>query len=253
MIDQHIYPENWGIYPVLFHIENIGVSAYSFFVLLGLIVGLITYFILAKRMNQAGEKSFYIVIAGIVGGIIGSKLPYWIVNFKMIIDQYPNIMPILSGRTITGGLLGGTLSVIYIKHRLNIKDKKGNLFAPAIAIGVAIGRMGCFYRGCCYGNPTNMSWGIDFGDSILRHPTQLYEVAFFLFFFIYSLIKIKNSPPGQLFYMLMLSYFIFRFFEEFIRYNERLYFGLSFFQYISIVAIIFINLKIYLENSKKYE
>lgn len=253
MIDNHTYPHNWGLYPNLFRIGNLEISTYSFFVLIGLITGLIVYFYFARKLKQSGEKSLYIVIAGVVGGILGAKLPYWIFNYQVIIDHYPDISPILSGRTITGGLIGGTLSVIYIKYKLNIKDKKGNLFAPAIAIGLAIGRIGCFFRGCCYGTQTNLFCGIDFGDSIFRHPTQLYEFLFFIILFIYSINRIKSSPPGYLFYLLMNSYFIFRFFEEFIRYNDRLFFGLSFFQYISIGALIFINLKFYFEKLKNHE
>ena len=252
MIDNHIHTENWGIYPALFKVGNIEISSYSFFVLLGLIAGLITYYLLTKKMNQLGEKSFYIVVAGVVGGILGAKLPYWIFNFQAIIDHYPDIRPILTGRTITGGLIGGTLSVMYIKSRLGIREKRGNLFAPAIAIGFAIGRIGCLLRGCCYGTPTDLFFGMDFGDDIYRHPTQLYEIAYFSGFFIFSLSRIKTSPPGQLFNLLINSYFIFRFFEEFIRYNESLYFGLSFFQYISILALVFINVKSYLEKKPHY-
>ena len=192
------------------------------------------------------------MVAGVIGGILGAKLPYWIFNIQVIIEHFPDIRPILSGRTITGGLIGGTLAVMYIKHRLGIKEKKGNLFAPAIAIGFAIGRVGCLLRGCCYGTPTDLFVGMDFGDSVLRHPTQLYEMVYFSGFFVFSLLRVKTAPPGQLFNLLINSYFILRFFEEFIRHNETLYFGLSFFQYISIVAIIFINVKWYLEKKPHY-
>lgn len=203
-------------------------------------------------MNHTGEKSFYIAVAGVVGGILGAKIPYLVYNFQAILEFYPDIRPILSGRTITGGLIGGTLGVMYIKYRLGIKEKKGNLFAPAIALGFAIGRIGCLLRGCCFGTPTDLFVGIDFGDSINRHPTQLYETSYFTAFFIFSILRVRTAAPGQLFNLLINTYFIFRFFEEFIRYNETLYFGLSFYQYISLAAIIFINVKSYLEQKPHY-
>jgi phosphatidylglycerol:prolipoprotein diacylglycerol transferase len=251
MIDRHLHPEEWGLLPVLFRIGGLEISSYPVFVTLGLLAGLTCYFIIARRMNMQGEKTLYIALAGIVGGVLGAKLPYWIINFRMILDQLPDIRPFLEGRTITGGLIGGTLGVIYIKWRLGITDKRGNLFAPAIAVGVAIGRIGCLFRGCCYGTPTDIFLGMDFGDRVPRHPTQLYEIAFFLLYFIYALSRLKVAPPGQLFNQLINSYFIFRFFEEFIRYNERLYLGLSFFQYISLLAILFINAKVYYEKRNK--
>ncbi len=247
MIDIHQHPENWGIKPNL-DIFGFEINSYSFFVLLGLIVGLIVYYILAKKEKKLSENSFYILMAALFGGIIGAKLPIWIINFPQIIQSFPDLSPFLSGRTITGSLIGGTLAVLYIKKKLKIKEKKGNLFAPAIALGVAIGRIGCFLRGCCYGIETKLPWGVDFGDGILRHPTQIYESIFMLALFFFLLYKRKSAKPGFLFYILMNSYFVFRFFEEFLRENPS-YLGFSLFQYISIAALIFINIK-YLKEKK---
>ncbi len=243
----HNHPEGWGIRPILFQIGSIKINSYSFFVLSGLIVGLVIYYILAKKEKKLSEESFYILIAGLFGGIIGAKLPIWIMNFPKIIQDLPDMTAFLSGRTITGGLIGGTLAVLYIKKRLGIKEKKGNLFAPSIAIGIAIGRIGCFLRGCCYGTQTKLPWGVDFGDNILRHPTQIYESIFMSGLFLFLLYKRKRAAPGYLFYLLMNIYFIFRFFEEFIRENPH-YLGLTLFQYISIGALIFINIKYLIEK-----
>ncbi len=242
MIDLHYYPERWGIRPVLFNLSGYKISSYSFFVLLGLTAGLVVYFILAGKEQKTGEKSFHVLAAGLAGGIIGAKIPIWILNFSYIIQSFPDIMPFLSGRTITGGLIGGTLSVMYIKKKFNIQEKKGNLFAPAIALGVSIGRIGCLLRGCCYGLPTNLPWGVDFGDGILRHPTQIYESVFMFCIFLFLCAGKKRALPGYLFFLLMNIYFVFRFFEEFLRANP-LYWKLTLFQYISIGALLFINIK----------
>ena len=242
MIDSHQHPTDWGIMPTIFEYGRFKINSYSFFVALGLIVGLVVYYYLARKEQKVSEDSFYVLMAGLFGGIIGAKLPIWILNFREIIEQFPNLNLILSGRTITGGLIGGTLAVIYIKKRLNITDRKGNLFAPAIAIGVAIGRIGCFLRGCCYGIETTLWGGVDFGDGILRYPTQIYESIFMLVMFFWLMSKRKTAKPGQLFYWLMNIYFVFRFFEEFIRESPH-YLGITLFQYISVAALIFINVK----------
>ncbi|MFH1408608.1 MAG: prolipoprotein diacylglyceryl transferase [Nanoarchaeota archaeon] len=250
MLDYHTIPsESWGIRPVLFELWGLKISAYAFFIMLGLLAGLWMYYHLAREQRKVSEHSFYILMAGLLGGILGAKVPIWIINLPLIIRSYPDIMPILSGRTIVGGLIGGTLSVMFIKWKLGIKEKKGNLFAPAIALGVAIGRIGCFLRGCCYGKPTQLPWGVDFGDSVLRHPTQLYESAFFIVMFSLLMMKRKNAKPGYLFYLLMNTYFIFRFLLEFIK-EEQTYLGLTIFQYISIGALLFINAK-YLNEKRK--
>jgi phosphatidylglycerol---prolipoprotein diacylglyceryl transferase len=249
MIDLHYAPPNWGIKPLLFSISNLEISSYSFFVVLGLAAGLLVYYVLARKEKKVSEKSFYIVMAALAGGIIGAKLPIWIINLPLIIKSFPDIMPILSGRTIIGGLVGGTIAVMWVKKKLGIKDKKGNLFAPGIALGVAIGRIGCFLRGCCYGIATNLPWGVDFGDGIRRHPTQIYESIFMLGMFFFLLWKRKTAKPGQLFYILMNAYFAFRLLEEFIKESPR-YFGLTYMQYLAIGALLFINIK-YLKEKKE--
>jgi len=242
VLDEHTVPANWGILPNIF-----GINTYTIFVLLGLAAGIYVYYLLAKKEKSLGDNTFYIAVAALVGGTLGAKLPIWIINYKAIIAALPNPMAILSGRTITGGLIGGTLAVMYVKHKLGIREKRGNLFAPGIALGVAIGRIGCFLRGCCYGIHTSLPWGVDFGDGP-RHPTQLYEAIFMLGMFFY-LITRKKAKPGQLFFILMNSYFVFRFFIEFIRDNPH-YFGLTLFQYISVAALLFINGKYYIEQKQ---
>ena len=242
MLDDHFYPINWGIRPVLFHVGSFEVQAYSFFVLLGLVVGVVIYFYESKRHKRLSENGFFIAVGSIFGGIIGAKILELIINYKFVISNISNLALLFSGRTLVGGLIGGAMGAILTKKILGIKEKRGNYFAPAIAMGVAIGRLGCFFRGCCFGKPTNLPWGVNFGDNIPRHPTQLYESLFMLVMFIY-LEKIKDSKdikPGQLFKLLMISYFLFRFFIEFIRVEQVAFMGLTSFQLISIGVIIYL-------------
>src|SRR4029450_6126480 len=63
---------------------------------------------------------------------------------------------------------------------LHIHVKTGDTFALPLALALAVGRFGCFFNGCCFGQPSNLPWAVDFGDGIRRHPTQLYEVLFHL-------------------------------------------------------------------------
>lgn len=242
MVDNHIHPANWGIRPTLFNIGDFGVPAYSFFVLLGLIVGLLVYFHESKGKKKLNDNGVIIAVGALLGGTIGAKLLEFAINFDFFIKNITNLSALASGRTIVGGLIGGTLGAIIAKKKFNIKEKRGNFFAPAIAIGVAIGRLGCFCVGCCYGKATNLPWGVDFGDRIMRHPTQIYESLFMIMMFVY-LEKIKNREdikPGQLFKILMLSYFTFRFFIEFIRTEPVIIAGLTVFQIISLIVIIYL-------------
>jgi phosphatidylglycerol:prolipoprotein diacylglycerol transferase len=233
----------WGIRPILFSVGNVQVPSYSFFVGLGFLVGSLVYFWEAKKSKSLGENNIYIIFGALIGAVIGAKLLDFIVDYRYFIANFWSIETIFYGKTIIGGLIGGVIGVKITKKIYKINAKKGNLFAPAIAIGDAIGRIGCFLRGCCYGKPTSLPWGVNFGDGILRHPTQIYESIFMLGMFVYlEIIKNrKEIKPGQLFKILMVSYFIFRFFIEFIRVEEAILFGLTAFQIISLFAIIYLT------------
>ncbi|MGE5329176.1 MAG: prolipoprotein diacylglyceryl transferase [Deltaproteobacteria bacterium] len=242
MIDSHFYPSGWGVKPILFNIAGFEIPSYSAFVLLGLIVGVLVFYIDAKRQKVNNENTFFIVAAAFTFGALGAKLPIWIANYKLILVEPTNLSALLSGRTIVGGLIGGTLGVILTKRVLKIKDKRGNQFAPAAAIGIAIGRVGCFLRGCCYGIPTYASWGVNFGDGIPRHPTQLYEAVFDLGLFIYLIyLREKITEPGKLFRIFLNWYFVFRFFIEFIRIEKVVFFGLTGFQLVSLMVLVYLN------------
>lgn len=232
MLDTHFHPPNWGLIPVLFKIGNFSVTSYSFFILLGLLVGIFIYYRDSKRFKKNNEKTFFIAFAALVGGIIGAKIPVWLMYSSAAL---------LSGRTIIGGLIGGFIAVKITKKILNIKGKRGNLFAPAIALGCAIGRIGCLLQGCCFGIATGLPVGVNFGDGILRHPTQAYESLFNLGMFFYlNHKKSQNPQPGQLLQIYLVSYFIFRFFLEFIKFEPKIIWQLTIYQILAIIILAYL-------------
>jgi phosphatidylglycerol:prolipoprotein diacylglycerol transferase len=234
-----ILPATWGLHPTLFHLGAFGVPSYEFFMLLAIAVGGLFYFHAANRRPGLDEKSYVLITAAIVGGAIGAKIPNWIMHYKAIAAS-SDPLAWLSGRTIVGGLIGGVIAVTFVRKRLGIEIKTGNLFAPALAIGIVIGRVGCLLRGCCYGKPTSLVWGLDFGDHILRHPTQIYESLFALCLFGYLFLKSKQNPPaGALFRTFVLSYFGFRFFIEFLRTDPPTALGLTLAQLVSVTVVAY--------------
>lgn len=245
MLDTHIHPENWGVKPILFTYGNIVIPSYSAMLLLALIVGILVYVIQSKRENKISENAFYIVFAALFFGTLGAKIPIWIGNYELILSNPQNLGLLLSGRTILGGLIGGTLGVYFTKKIFKINIRIGNEIAPSVAVGVAIGRVGCFLQGCCFGMATNLPWGVDFGDGVHRHPTQIYEVIFNLLVFVYLLaIKSKISEQGKLFKIYLNLYFSFRFVIELIRVEKVIFLGLTGYQITCLLALIYINRKL---------
>ena len=248
MLDNHFVPDGYGIIPYI-SIFGKEVTSYSIFVGLGLIVGILWFYLTVSRENKTrGYNTFVIVLSALFFGALGSKILVIIENIKPLINDFSQISVfIYTGKSIVGGLIGGYIGVIIAKKILNIKEKRfGNQIAPAIALGMAIGRIGCFLTGCCFGIETSLPIGVDFGDGINRIPTQLIEMVFCLLLFILLFYRQKTNKelqPGILFYNLILYYFIFRFFIEFIRGTEKTIFCFSIYQIISLLGIIYILLK----------
>lgn len=236
--DFHNHPIFWGVRPILFSFKGYSVSSYSFFILLGLISAVALYYFNIKK-KSTGHNGIYIALAAFIGGVIGAKIPIWIANFRLIISNLNNPAYILSGRTIVGGIVGGALTVFLTKKFLGIKEKLGNNLVPSLCIGIFFGRIGCFLQGCCYGKKTNLPWGVNFGDGILRHPTQIYEAIFVFCLFVYAQINKEKYAPGELFRRFMIVYFAYRFFAEFLRINPVTALGFTYYQIASLLIVVY--------------
>ena len=140
-----------------------------------------------------------------------------------------------------GGIFGGYLAVELVKWTANIRTRTGDSFALPVAIAVAVGRVGCFLAGCCFGCETNLPWGIAFPTAhdppgVLRHPTQLYEVAFHGLAAV-ALVWIAHKKwfvHHQLKLYLIL-YLIYRFFSEWLRPESSVLLNLTSYQIASVI------------------
>ncbi|CCD95659.1 conserved membrane hypothetical protein [Bradyrhizobium sp. ORS 375] len=126
-------------------------------------------------------------------------------------------------RSVEGALAGGIVAVELYKWRLGIVLRTGARFALPLAIGIAVGRIGCYLAGLddfTYGTPTTLPWGHDFGDGILRHPVQLYEsltMAAFAVIYIVAVLTRNAAIIANGFYLALLVYGLQRFGWEFLK------------------------------------
>lgn len=232
--------ESWGIRPVLFRAGGFDVPSYTVLVLLGIAAGVILFFHESRRTGRLSEHGVYVFLAALVGGVIGAKLPVLVLHAREIAAAFPDLRLLFSGRTIVGGLVGGAAGVWIAKRALGIRGRHGDAIAVAVCAGLALGRMGCFLRGCCYGRPTSLPWGVDFGDGIARHPAQLYESAFAAILLVWMLAaRPGEGVPGRLFRLFMVAYFVFRFMVEFVREETLVLAGLSGFQLVSAAVLAY--------------
>ena len=169
------------------------------------------------------------------GAMIGAKLPFVLSDWDGMLSGWAWFS---NGKTILCGLVGGYFGVELAKRMAGVRVKTGDSFAVPVAAAVGVGRLGCFYAGCCYGTPTSLSWGVMFPavDSAPRHPTQLYEAAFHLTAAaVLFALQRHGLFRGQLIKLYILSYLVFRFFTEIIRPEARLTGGLTGYQWVAIV------------------
>lgn len=153
---------------------------------LALAVGVQLYRWQRRRAGQPAllqPGSFAVAVGCILGAAIGNKLVFWIEMPHLWQSAMPEWRLIASGQSIVGGLLGGLIGVEVAKKLAGIRHSTGDQFILPLVAGTVVGRIGCFLAGLhdgTYGVPTQLPWGVDFGDGIARHPTQVYDMLFAL-------------------------------------------------------------------------
>lgn len=192
---------------------------------------------------------FWLIVGAAIGASLGSKLLYWLENPVWLLLIPEHWRDLLAGKTIVGGLLGGLIGVELTKKLVGITRSTGDEFAFPLIIAMAIGRVGCFLTGLddhTHGTPTNWITGFDYGDGVLRHPAQLYEIGLLLFlgFSLYTAKKIsisrkKELPNGLIYIWFMFGYLTFRFVIDFIKPTPHPYFGLNNIQLACIFGMIY--------------
>jgi phosphatidylglycerol:prolipoprotein diacylglycerol transferase len=195
-----------------------------------------------SRRSQAGLGLEWWERAGIglgafCGAMIGAKLPFVLSDWEGLRSGAAWFS---DGKTILLGLVGGYFGVETAKWALDIRVKTGDSFAVPVAAAVAVGRVACFFGGCCYGTPTDLPWGVVFPavDSLPRHPTQLYESAFHALAAVaLAGLRRRGRFRGQLIKLYILAYAGYRFATEFIRPEPQLWLGLTGYQWASLALV----------------
>lgn len=218
-----------------FPVEILGIHPHRVFDVLSLLVGSQLFWWMQRRAADrfTSDEKWTLAAGCLLGAALGAKL--------IVFFEEPRPLAVLaspafwvSGKSIVGALLGGLLGVELAKKIGGITRRTGDAFVVPLCVGLAVGRVGCYLSGLtddAYGTPTSLPWGVDFGDGIARHPTQLYEIGFCLAFLAaLPWLRGRMGAPGDLFRAWLASYFAFRFVEEIIRVAPRPYVGLTIYQ-----------------------
>lgn len=219
----------------------VAISAHLIFESLAYTAGFLIYQRDRRRRGDpiGGPDRSSVIVAAILGAAVGSKLLAWLEDpIAAVRGSWPLL---LGGKTIVGGLLGGTLAVEWVKVRLGITERTGDLFAIPLALAIAIGRLGCFFGGIedhTYGMPASLPWAVDFGDGTPRHPVQIYEVIFLIALAgTLAFLRRFRLQNGELYRVFLVSYLGWRFAIDFLK-PEPSFGGLSSIQWACAGALL---------------
>ena len=214
------------MYPVLFRIGDFVVTSFGVLVAIGAMVGIGVF---GRELKRSGlpQQASDAAVLGVIGGFIGAKV-LWTIEFAGD-DAVTALLFSRGGFSWFGGFLGGVGSGLWMLRRRRVPLMPAlSAAAPALAIGHAIGRIGCFLVGDDYGRPSSLPWAVAFPEglppTLVRvHPTQLYEAAA-LAVVAWALIRWRRQGTTDA--VVLGRYFVLagsiRFAIEFIRVNLRI-------------------------------
>ena len=213
--------------PVCIRFGPLTIHWYGVFLVLAMVLGI---FLAARRglLERLAPEVFYDLLPWIiVGGIVGARLlfviTYWEENFSG--QPWWQVLAVWQGGLVFhGGLAGAAAAVVWFARRRQLPLwVLADALAPSLAAGHAVGRLGCFMNGCCYGAPASVAWAVRFPaehetHGVGVHPTQLYEAGLngLLYLALAGLYRRKQFD-GQVFAAYLLAYGVLRAAVEFFR------------------------------------
>jgi len=222
------------------HIGPLEIGTHGLFVALGVSVAVVILWVRAggRRMDRTMAS---LIAGGLFSGAILAKLGTgW---QYLVSSDDPSLLGLLvdGGQSVLGGLAGAYFGVVVTKRFIGYRHSTGDWFAPGVAGGLAVGRIGCFLTEQI-GTPTGLPWGLTVSPELANtmpycpscalgqpmHPSFLYEIAFHVVAFV-LLIRYGGRvvKPGDSFKVYLLAYALFRFAVEFVRDNPEMAFGLT--------------------------
>jgi prolipoprotein diacylglyceryltransferase len=192
----------------------------------------------AKHLRFAAQSFTLPYVAALVFG--AGLAAYLFGTLNLWLSGSPGL-----ARSVEGAIAGGIVAIEFYKWQNGISLRTGARFALPLAIGIAVGRLGCYFVGLddfTYGTPTALPWGHDFGDGVARHPVQLYEsaaMAAFAIFYAGAVIRQNSFIIDNGFYLALAFYGAQRFVWEFLKPYAALIGPLTLFHLLSLAILLY--------------
>ena len=220
------------MHPILFEFGPVTVYSYGVLLAASYLLGLQFALMRARARGLNGERVMDLGIWIIISALVGAKLLLVVVDYRQFTTGWSDLLNLArSGGVFYGGLIGAvTVAFWYMwRHKMPLWTTT-DVFAPAIALGHAVGRLGCLLAGCCFGRETSVPWAVTFHNQLSiaprgvpLHPTQLYEAGAELIILAFLLATERRGHvfAGRTFWSYMFLYGVSRFVIEFYRGDDR--------------------------------
>jgi phosphatidylglycerol:prolipoprotein diacylglycerol transferase len=241
------------MYPRLFELGPITIYTYGLLLAAAYLLGLQLAIVRARHRGLDGNRVLDLGIYIIISALVGAKLLLLVTDWQSFASDPRELITLArSGGVFYGGLILAVIVALWYIRKIRLPLwTTCDVFAPGIALGHVVGRLGCFFAGCCYGKPTTVPWAVTFTDpfaaantgtplNVPLHPTQLYEAgAEALILIVLLATENRGRPyPGRTFWLYMLLYAISRFIIENYRADPRGSVGpFSTSQFISLILV----------------
>jgi phosphatidylglycerol:prolipoprotein diacylglycerol transferase len=224
------------MHPILFEVGGFPVYTYGVLLAAAYLLGLQFALMRARARGLDAARVMDLGIWIIISALLGAKLLLLVVDFDTFRENPRELVTLLrSGGVFYGGLIAAVAVAFWYLRRHGMPLwSVTDAFAPGIALGHVIGRLGCFFAGCCYGKATDVPWAVTFSSTyaaqnvgtplnVALHPTQLYEAgAELVILGLLLLLERKGRPfAGRTFWSYMLMYGVTRFVIEIYRGDQR--------------------------------
>lgn len=226
------------MFPKLISIGSFYIPTYGVLVALAFLVGLSATLRLSKRIGLPAEKVTNLVVYCAIAGIAGAKVFMILFDFPDYLrdpGQIFSLQTLQAAGVFHGGFIAALIvAVLYMRRQRLPVWQTMDAFAPGVAIGQTIGRLGCFAAGCCWGRECDLPWGVRFQSNFAApvpldkplHPVQLYESAADLLIFGVLYWYFHRGPRGgNVIGLYLVLYSTARFIIEFYRVHEQALIG----------------------------
>jgi phosphatidylglycerol:prolipoprotein diacylglycerol transferase len=224
----------------MIHVDERGHEwVYSATAAVGLLVAL--FLPASRRFVPERSRRAYAVLQALtlLGAIIGAKLAFLAGDLAWPVRHVTFDEVVFSGKSITGGLLGGFLLAEAGKIAIRYAELPNDWFATKLPLSIAIGRVGCVVAGCCRGVPGSFPFAFVYSDGIPRFPAQACELAFQILAFAAALVVFRRGLlRGRVFSAYMIGYGAFRFGVEALRETPKLVGALSVYQLLAAALVV---------------